>query len=231
MEIDFMETIRNSFKGYNHKDDPVSKIELLKTLDNVVTHKTFVNDDKLNVNTMSVFQGKLMDNNDIKINKNDIVYKNVPEYIRITTICCLVCRQIIGRKKSIFTVEMYISEISYIGNEIFRRNFYLAGTLYKTYYVEDIFKIMTDAVPKWPNRKNCIYPSFDIFPSENTKESSSPIPNENNDDSIVDFINGEDKKKKKKKKKNKIQPNVPVTDSFDSNAASDFLRSRWIEAI
>ena len=181
---------------------------------------------------MSVFQGKLMDNNDIKINKNDIVYKNVPEYIRITTICCLVCRQIIGRKKSIFTVEMYISEIAYIGNEIFKKNFYLAGTLYKTYYVEDIFKIMTDAVPKWPNRKNCIYPSFDIFPSENTKESSSPIPNDvSNDDSIVDFINGDDKKKKKKKKKNKIQPTVPVTDSFDSNAASDFLRSRWIEAI
>ena len=212
-----MVAIRHFFMNDNNPSNPSSKLELLKTIVNVRVHKTFINDKN------------------ISITKKYEKYKNVPPSVRITTVCCLVAREIVGRTKSIFAIEMFMSEIAFVSKEIFQKHFCFMGTLFKSYFIEEIVEIMQRAKPTWPNLDDNTYdtnvcPEFNID-FEKKKQPSDTISEQPLDD-LVHFIDGcaastpvnKPRKATKKKIKNKV-------DSFDPIAASEFLRQRWMEAL
>ena len=240
--IDFMETIRHSFMHDNNPNNPANKPDLLRSLKNVRAHKTFINDENVSITR--------------KYDK----FKNVPSDIRITTVCCLVAREL-RLPKTVFVIEMFISEVAFVAKEIFKKNFELMGTLFKTYFIEDVMKIIYHSKPTWPNRKDPnntnICPDFNFTPTQNT--ASVEV---REIDDLVHFIEGKhcdkqhdkhhDKLPKKKKKKHPSTPkaeqssDVPLvsaeqssdrtkfeqsSDRFDPEAAREFLRQRWLQAV
>jgi hypothetical protein len=195
--LDFMQVLRTSFTHENNPDNPANKPDLLRSIKGVRAHKTFVNDESFS------------------ITKRFEKYKNVPPEIRITTMCCLIAREIKGTKKSIFVIEMFISEIALVNREIFKKNFSYIGTLFKTYFIEDVIKVIYHSTPSWPTRNGLdnvdLYPDFDLtidkselhpsttFTAIRTETPSNSVRDESID-SLVDFIEPKPKKKKIRRK-------------------------------
>lgn len=206
-----MEVLRTSFAEDNNPNHPANKPDLLRSIKDVRAHKTFVNDESFS------------------ITKRYEKYKNVPPEIRITTMCCLIAREIKGMKKSIFTVEMFISEIALVGKELFKKNFSYIGTLFKTYFIEDVIKVIYHSTPSWPARNGPenteLYPEFDLniskselHPGTNlnfTSANFKPDPVEvevqqpASIDDILNFIEPPKEEPKPKKKKKAGHRSVP----------------------
>lgn len=209
-----MEVLRTSFAEENNPNNPANKPDLLRSIKDVRAHKTFVNDESFS------------------ITKRYERYKNVPPEIRITTMCCLIAREIKGMKKSIFTVEMFISEIALVGKELFKKNFSYIGTLFKTYFIEDVIKVIHHSTPSWPARNGPenteLYPEFDLniskselnpgtninFTSANFKPDPVEVQQPASIDDILNFIDPpkEEPKPKKKKTNHRSASNKARTD-------------------
>ncbi len=196
-KIDFVLQIKKSFLR-NNVHDPVTKNDLLSVIPNVKFHKTFVN------------------NENVQITKKYEQYKNVPSSVRITTICCIVAREISYRikiKKPVYTIEMFISEIVFVSNEIIRNNFSFVGTLFKSFFLQDIQKVMLEAKPTWPTRLYNDDSTFPYFTINQTTQNTSHINKEIPIDDLTNFIEG--------------KTNSPT---FDHLEAINYLKKKWMEA-
>lgn len=240
--MDFVDALRLAFLEDNKKGNPENKIDLLKKLNvhsTVKYHKTYMNDETFSVS------------------KQYSKYINIPPTVRLSTSCCLVSTETRLTKKTImYKIDMYVAEIAFVSNKIFKKNYEFMGTLFKTYNSKLIVVILENAVAKWPDRNDMlnidIYPSFEINYDENSidgikKESinfgikkvesteSTEKSTEKSIDELVDFI-GIPKKVKKVKKKivytvDTEQVDLGQGDTFNYNEACEFLRKRYFEII
>lgn len=139
--------LREHYNSQENLRNPANKLELLTQIPNVMYHRTIVNDEKMSVP------------------KETHMFKNLPETLRLTTICVVTCSI---RRKGKYVVDMFLSEMVLADRELFRRHFYHMGIVLEAPTLEIALTAMTEMVPVWPERKENsvnIYPRF-RFPKE-----------------------------------------------------------------